>query len=156
MCVRESVCVCVCARVCVCGRQMIACCQLSFPGRRSHFFAAAGKKKNETPEIAPLHTDPLTLTAALSEKHTHTKRQTHTQTLFPCVSSPPDIFNAYDPGSAVCTHLYLQAVTPVFMHVHMCPTFPSVHACVSVCVCVRVHACVCVFPASLRRLCGDS
>lgn len=59
------------------------------------------KRERETPEIAPLHTDPVTLLAALSDTHTCRERRTHIHTAFPLFS---EIFRAYDSGYAACRH----------------------------------------------------
>lgn len=97
-------------------------------------------EKNETPEIAPLHTDSLPLSAVLSEKHTHRHADTHTRSN----SSPPDILSAY--------------MTQVTLHVHS--TLHAYRGAAGFNAHLRPHTflreLLCVYPASLRRLCGES
>lgn len=121
---------CVCVRMC--GRQMIACCQLSFPGRWSRFFAAAGKKKWDARNSPPSHRPTHSHRCAVRETHTqytHTGRHTKMHLLH---FFPPDILNAYDLGYTLCTRLcaYVR-VRCAFMHVYL-----SVILCACVCMSV--------------------
>lgn len=136
-----------CVCVSVCAWQADDCLLPALVSRTPIVFLCGSrkKKKKETPEIAPLHTDPVTLTAPLSEAHT--RRQTHTQahTHNPCISSPSDTRSARSPCCAACRHLSAHTHTGSHACLFKSARFP-----------LPLRDCVCVLPASLRRLCGDS
>lgn len=117
-------------RVCMCVWQADDCLLPALVSRTPIAFlcGSRGKKKNETPEIAPLHTDPLALAAELSKKHTH--RQMHAQTTAFCLQQTPLMLMT---SVTPCVHTSAHR----FIHLHGC-------------------MCVCVSTVSLRRLCWNS